>query len=551
MSEHKQTRVLAYARFSSARQAKGTSLERQVRNAQKWCQERGFVLDDLTLQDTGISAWTGANKRRGKLGLLLDLIEAGKVEAGTYLLVEAFDRLTREELTDAVGLITKLLEAGLIIVTLTDGIEWTKESMNSQKMDFMMSVLLLSRGHEESLMKAKRLRETFGSAREKGSRKEFGSAPGWLWRPESTEPWQVVDKHAEAVVKVFELAAAGYGSKAICKTANAEGWPIPTRETEKKPKKWHPTMPGRLLRMRAVLGEHEYRIMTHEAKKEVNHWRGKSSGIVIPDFYPRIISDELWHRARASIATRATTSRRRDEHYFNIWSGLLRCGYCGAMVHRKNESRGNSKAQLICSNKIAGLTECKTGAASATDASLLTTISALAGAEMGLGYDKDELVKKIDVAKSKISDISSSASALAKAIVATSGELPELIVEAERLRKEKELLLNEIEEGEQKLASEPNSLFDDSYANEVLAQLYIKTELAKEARATCNVRVSRVVSAIWHFAYDLAIVEFKSGSVTAVALNPKTKNGERPLLQRVHNESLNLMDLVSKFMSVK
>lgn len=53
MDKLKQPRVIAYARFSSARQAKGSSLERQTRNAQKWCQERGWTLDDLTLQGPG------------------------------------------------------------------------------------------------------------------------------------------------------------------------------------------------------------------------------------------------------------------------------------------------------------------------------------------------------------------------------------------------------------------------------------------------------------------------------------------------------------------
>lgn len=544
MNKPKQPRVIAYARFSSARQAKGSSLDRQARNAQKWCHDRGWVLDDLTLHDLGLSAWTGANKKRGKLGVLLDLIKAGKVERGTYLLVEALDRLTREELTDAVGLVTKLLEAGLIIVTLVDGIEWTKEKMNSQKMDFMMSVLLLSRGHEESLMKARRLRDTFSDARDRGSRKEFGSAPGWLTRDANTEPWRVLEERANAVKRVFELAALGYGSKAICKTANAEKWPIPTRETKSKPDKWHGTMPGRLLRMRAVLGEHEYRIMSHEAKKEVNHWSGKRSGIVIPDFYPRIISDELWHRARASIATRATETRRRDEHYLNIWSGLLRCGHCGAMIQRKNETRGKSRAQLICSNKIAGVTDCKTGAASATDTSLLLHICALAGAEMGLGYDKDAIVKQIEVAKSKLIDVSSGATALAKAIIATSGELPELIQQAEKLRQEKMVLTAEIDAAEQKLATEPNSTLDDTYANEVIRQLYIKCDEAKQLRAECNVRLSRAIVAIWHFAYDVAIVGFKNGTATYVPLSPKTVGSARPVFERIASENINLHDLL-------
>jgi len=524
--------VISYARFSSGRQAKGSSLERQSKNALKWCEKKKWKLDELTLEDTGISAWTGANKSRGKLKTLLDLIEAGKIKPGTYLLVEALDRLTREELMNAVSLVTKLLEAGLIIVTLSDQKEWTKESMNSQKMDFIMSVLLLARGHEESLMKATRLRDTFALAREGLSRKEFGSAPGWLTRNSKTEPWTVIEDRAEAVRKVFELSAQGYGSKAIAKVANEEGWPIPTRDTKDKPVIWHGTMPGRLLRMSAVRGIHEYRIMTHEAKKEVKHWRGKASGITVPDYYPRIVSDELWHRARVSIASRMTTPRRRDEHYFNIWSGLMRCGCCGAMIQRKNETRGKSKAQLICSNKLAGVTDCPTGAASATDATLLTDICAIAGAEMGLGYDKDEVVGQIEVARSKILDISTAAVGLAKAIVASAGELPELIVEAERLKREKSKLINEIVEAELKLSLEPNSMLDDSYATEVLSHLYVKSDKAKAIRAECTVRLSRVVTAIWHYAYDVALVQFKNKTILPVVLTTKTNHGTRPYLEK-------------------
>jgi DNA invertase Pin-like site-specific DNA recombinase len=535
-----QPRVISYARFSSGRQAKGSSLERQTKNALKWCEKKKWKLDELSLEDTGISAWTGANKSRGKLKTLLDLIEAGKIKPGTYLLVEALDRLTREELMNAVGLVTKLLEAGLVIVTLSDEKEWTKESMNSQKMDFIMSVLLLARGHEESLMKATRLRDTFALAREGLSRKEFGSAPGWLKRNSKAEPWTVIEDRAEAVRKVFELSAQGYGSKAIAKVANDEGWPIPTRDTKDKPIIWHGTMPGRLLRMNAVRGIHEYRIMTHEAKKEVKHWRGRSSGITVPDYYPRIVSDKLWHRARASIASRMTTPRRRDEHYFNIWSGLMRCGRCGAMVQRKNETRGKSKAQLICSNKLAGVTDCPTGAASATDATLLTDICAIAGAEMGLGYDKDEVVQQIEIARSKILDISTAAAGLAKAIVASAGELPELIVEAERLKREKSTLTNEIVEAELKLSLEPNSMLDDSYAMEVMSHLYVKSDKAKAMRAECNGRLSRVVAAIWHYAYDVALVQFKNKTILPVALTTKTANGTRPYLTKALSGTLDI-----------
>ena len=60
----KDTRVFSYRRFSSGRQARGTSLERQTKLAQVWCQERGYELDEsLSLSDLGVSAFKGDNRR--------------------------------------------------------------------------------------------------------------------------------------------------------------------------------------------------------------------------------------------------------------------------------------------------------------------------------------------------------------------------------------------------------------------------------------------------------------------------------------------------------
>jgi DNA invertase Pin-like site-specific DNA recombinase len=523
-----QPRVLAYTRFSSPRQARGNSYERQTKKAREWCEKRGWVLDDLRLFDLGVSAYTGANRTKGALSELLTLIEKGKIAPGTYLLIEALDRLTRSALTEAVALVTDLLKAGLVIVTLTDGKEWTEAGMNADQNDFMMSVLLLARGHEESRQKAKRLRDTFDSARSKLSRQQFGSAPGWLRRENKTVPWQVIEERAESVRKVFELSALGYGSKAIAKQANAEKWPIPTRDTEYKPQIWHSTMPGRLLRMQAVTGAHEYRIMSFEAKKEAKHWRGKASGIIVPDYYPRIVSDDLWHRARASIESRMTKPRRRDEHYLNIWSGLMRCGECGAMIQRKSEYRGGSKAQLICSNKLAGITDCKTGAASKTDEPLLLDICAYAADKLGLGYDKDAALKDIDVANSKLSDNNRAMKSVVDAI-ADLGNLSAFMDKARQLKAERDELEAIIEQRNQDLALEPNSMLDDSYARKVLDVLYERSDAAKQLRADCHTRLSRAVEGIWHFAYDVAIVKFKNSmELLNVKLEGKTNNAAHP-----------------------
>ncbi len=508
------------------KQARGDSLRRQADAAEKWAAERGWKLDDLRATDRARSAFTGENRHKGDLGKLLEMIENGRIPEGSYLLLEALDRLSREELLESVPMFIQIIKRGVIVITLNDNKEWNKAGLKNMP-DFMYSVMLLAKAHEESLHKGGRVRSKFEEGRKKGSRKEFGSAPGWLKRKSKEHPWEVIEERAEAVRKVFELAVSGFGSKAIAKQANEEKWPIPTRDTETKPKIWHGAMPGRLLRMREVLGSHEYRLMGYEEIKE-RKWRGKATGIVIPDYYPQIVSEELWHRARASIETRKTGNVRRDENYFNIWSGLLRCGECGAMVQRKTETKGRSKAQLTCSNKIAGITNCATGAAAKTDGPLLFGICAVAGAQMGLGYDKNESMQKISIAKSKLKECESKAINVANGIAAV-GPMPELMQKAREIEQERKELGEIIKKESEKIALEPNSMMTTEYAEEIMQILYEKGTKQKEERADCNRRLKQAIEGIWHFAYDCCLVKYKgSKNIQHIPLTPKTKNCENP-----------------------
>lgn len=506
-------RVISYKRYSSLRQGRGHSVERQEDAAQKWCVRKGLALDtSLTLLDKGKSGFTGANRHKGALKTLLDKIDNGEIKPGTYLLIEALDRLTREELTESVPLFLMLLSAGLVIVTLVDDKEWTKEGMNKDQSDFFYSIMLLGRGHEESLRKASMIRAKFEAARRE-HKNIFGSAPGWLRREDKNSQWTIVEDRANSVRKVFELAAQGYGSKAISKIANAEKWPLPTRDTKTKTTTWHGTMPGRLLRLRSVLGEYEYFLQDYKTKQKTGSWRGERSNIIVQDYYPAILDEALWYKARAAIDRKAKTPRRRDTQYFNIWSGLLRCGECGAMIQRKTESRGGSKAQLTCSNKISGVTDCRTGAASKTDEPLLLDICSYAGAQLGLGYDKQAVVEEIDLAISKLSDNEAASVAMAEAIVLAKGRVPAFQDKIGKLADERDDLIARISKNKEMLSLEPNSLFDDVYARDVLKVLYEKSESARNLRAQCNTRLTRAIDAIWHFAYDVAIVKYRDSNI--------------------------------------
>ncbi|WP_390887722.1 recombinase family protein [Comamonas antarctica] len=519
---------MSYTRFSSPKQARGDSLRRQTEQAEAWCAANGAELDlELRFSDEGISGWSGANAKTGALAALLKMLDEKKIPQGTVLLVESLDRLTRQDLTIAVPLLIQLVNSGLLLVTLQDNKIWSQDSLRDMS-DFMLSVLMLGRGHDESQRKSSRVRAAFDAQRNSLSRQAFGSAPGWLERTDKNSPWIVVEQKAESVRKVFALAAQGFGSPAIAKEANREKWVVPTRLGKST---WHSRMAGYIVRNRAVLGEHEYRIRTHEANSE--HWEGKATGIVVQDFYPRIVEEAMWHKAQASVNTRVTP-RRRDEHYYNIWAGLLHCGHCGGTMQRKMEHRGKSRGQIKCSNSMSGLTDCPTGSIVNTDAALLLKVSVIAAARMGI-HEKlgQEATNQLLVNESKLIEVDEASERIAAAIVSTAGLLPALTTKAQALATERAELLASIESLKQRITEVKSDFFNDNYALSVLSVLYEKSDAARKVRADCNNRLRQGVERIWLWPYEVALVKFRGDNAIHVIPVPLKKATQKARYLRI------------------
>lgn len=513
------TKVISYTRFSSARQAKGHSEQRQYEAALKWCKENGHELDtEMSLHDPGFSAYAGANLKRGGLGVLQLACLNGQLPADTILLIEAFDRLTRMPLPEAYELLLSLINNGLTIVTLNDGKIWNNKTMKSLEA-FMLSLVSLYRGFQESDIKSERLRAKYKAARENRSNKEFGSAPGWLTRESKDHPWVVIEEKAAVVRKVFEYAAKGYGTKAIAKIANEQGWIVPTR-LARTGTRWHARMPGIILRNRAVLGEHEHRIHTHEAHSK--HWKGVETGIVYSNFYPRIISDELWTEARASIETRKVAAKR-DNNYYNIFSGIMYCGRCGAPIHRKTEKKGYSRAQLVCADRLAGITECPSFSAVTADPRILEAIltrKVIANNDYDAEYDRalsevdydiSECDKQLNNLVETLKQVGYS-NHLSQAIRSVEGDKKKLLVEKDRLkvwRGMRARFQTQVEENTEML-------------DEAMQHMYEATEESRDYRATLHLKIARAVETIHVWGYEVAIIEFKhTGELVPVQLDYK------------------------------
>jgi DNA invertase Pin-like site-specific DNA recombinase len=133
MSSKSNPKVYSYMRFSDPRQAAGTSSDRQIAYAASWAQQHGIPLDtSLTLRDEGLSAYHQRHVKSGALGVFLAAVEAGKVDPGSFLIVEGLDRLSRAEPIQAQAQLASIINAGITVVTAADSKVYSREHSEGQ-----------------------------------------------------------------------------------------------------------------------------------------------------------------------------------------------------------------------------------------------------------------------------------------------------------------------------------------------------------------------------------------------------------------------------------
>ncbi|WP_226993543.1 recombinase family protein [Burkholderia plantarii] len=129
-------RVYSYLRVSDPKQAASGSIDRQLEYAARWAAERDLSLDaSLSLRDEGLSAYHQRHVKQGALGVFLRAVEDGHVPPGSVLIVEGLDRLSRAEPLQAQ--LAQIINAGITVVTASDGREYNRERLKAQPMDLV------------------------------------------------------------------------------------------------------------------------------------------------------------------------------------------------------------------------------------------------------------------------------------------------------------------------------------------------------------------------------------------------------------------------------
>jgi hypothetical protein len=92
-------KAYSYLRFSTPEQEEGDSIRRQLAVTKAYAKELKLELDEsLRFEDKGVSAFRGRNSAEGELARFLECAQVGKVPAGSWLLVESLDRISRNEI---------------------------------------------------------------------------------------------------------------------------------------------------------------------------------------------------------------------------------------------------------------------------------------------------------------------------------------------------------------------------------------------------------------------------------------------------------------------
>ena len=350
-------RAFSYVRFSSAEQAKGDSLRRQLELSREYAKAHSLNLDEsLTFKDLGVSAFTSSNLgEEGGLRAFLNATDQGRVPSGSYLLVESLDRLSRAHIHDAVGLLLQLLGRGIVIVTLGDGAVYRGKSDDTAR-DFtslLYSIMVLARAHEESLTKSKRVSAAWSNKRKNASQQKLTAlCPAWLELGPSRSEYRIVEEKAEVVHQIVEMIQSGLGKGAVAKRLNEAGIPSIGNQTRSRiggttDKGWYSSYITKIVKSRALIGEFQPHQMVQGKRVP--------AGEPIPDYFPRLLTHEDFALLQDLINERGKRSGgRRGTHFSNLFTGLSRCGYCGAPMvfvdKGTDKRRASSKTNrfLVC-----------------------------------------------------------------------------------------------------------------------------------------------------------------------------------------------------------
>jgi DNA invertase Pin-like site-specific DNA recombinase len=326
----------SYLRFSTKKQERGDSIRRQIEARDLWLKQHPLVTlaPDGAYEELGTSSFRGKHRLDDKTALkqFINAVESGRVKPGAFLIVESFDRLTREEFGEAAEFVLGLVNRGIRIVQLSP-----VEVILEKPVDLTKALILvveLTRGHGESKRKMDTVSAVWEAKRKecRATKKPFTTrCPSWIEFRDGK--FQFKDGAKSLVRRIFALSAAGHGCRAVAATLDREK--VPTWEP--RTVRWHDALIRRIVRGREALGEYQPKVFGLDGRRKIE-------GAPIVGYYPAAVSEAEWLAAKTARAGRHRRGGRptKDATLTNVFAGLLFEGISGDRITTVNRHKGKA-----------------------------------------------------------------------------------------------------------------------------------------------------------------------------------------------------------------
>lgn len=344
------TAAIPYVRFSTPKQEKGDSKERQLETCLSFIEQKGWIAQPA-LMDLGLSAYKGDHLHSGALGKFTRQVIDGEIPEGTILVVEQLDRLSRQGHRKALRWLEDMTERGIKIAVVGQNRVYDHASLSSNLIETLEVLITGKAAHDYSV----RLSERVGSAwKKKIERTQDGvllsrSCPGWLepvadGTGDDGTAFRIIESRALAVRQIYQWSVEGYGIQKITHMLNDnpafKAW-------GRSGGGWAQTHILRLLENPAPEGD--YVPYLNNRKKE--------NGERVIGYYPRIVDADLVARARAALKSRKGTGSTKTDRavYRNLFAGIGKCAKCGGRMAMR-------RGPLIVAGKVKhpGYLSCET-----------------------------------------------------------------------------------------------------------------------------------------------------------------------------------------------
>ncbi|MGM8382908.1 recombinase family protein [Enterobacter hormaechei] len=369
-------KLYSYVRFSSAKQREGNSLERQQDTALRIASRYDLELDTTAFHDLGMSAFKGKNAHEGKLSEFIKQIGI-KVPVGSWLVVENLDRISRDDAWSALDIFKSILSKGIVIVTGMDEKVYKYADVKNNPTDLIISLLMFTRAHDESLTKKNRVESQARSLIRHNLTRKSGT-PAKSIESVGQNVWWVDTKsgyvtphpmYFSAAQKIIELKQSGETLLGIQRYLNKH-YPAPKKRIYKD-------QTGQALTPKTEQwGKHLIRTFlnptVHGQKVFTLDKRDESGAIMcdpdtdaplketftIPDYYPALMSEIDYltlskldrHRAVTRSSSKYPEGNPEPEIPLLSGIGILFCGKCGSFMFKSGSSK--NKYRYICGSKI-------------------------------------------------------------------------------------------------------------------------------------------------------------------------------------------------------